>query len=79
MFKPLREPTGDTFKDNLRATWQHTVGFGLRIKTPFGGSIAIDYGILLNPPKFIIPQATPPDAIYQIKKGQLHFRFAQSF
>lgn len=79
MFKPLKEPTGDTFKDNLRATWQHTVGLGLRIKTPFGGSIAIDYGFLIKSPEFIIPQATPPDAIYRVKKGQLHFRFAQSF
>ena len=79
MFKPLKEETGDTFKDNLRAVWQHTFGLGLRIKTPFGGSIAIDYGFLINPPKFVIPQTTPPDAIYQIRKSQVHFRFAQSF
>jgi outer membrane protein insertion porin family len=79
IFKPLEGATGDTFRDNLRATWTNTVGLGLRIKTPFGGSVAIDYGFLLNPPRFIIPQAVPPDAIYQLRRTQLHFRFAQSF
>ncbi len=79
IFKPLQGASGNAFKDNLRATWTNTIGFGLRIKTPFGGSLAIDYGYLLNPPKFIVPQAVPPDAIFQPKRGQLHFRFAQSF
>jgi outer membrane protein assembly complex protein YaeT len=79
IFKPLQSATGNVFKDNLRATWSNTVGLGLRIKTPFGGSVAIDYGYLLNPPRFIIPQNAPPDGIFQPKRGHLHFRFAQSF
>jgi outer membrane protein insertion porin family len=79
IFKPLQGTSGNIFKDNLRATWTNTVGLGVRIKTPFGGSVAIDYGFLLNPPKFIIPQAVPPDAIFTPKRAQLHFRFAQSF
>ncbi len=79
IFKPLQGMSGNVFKDNLRATWTNTVGFGVRIKTPFGGSLAIDYGYLLNPPKFIVPQTVPPDAVFQPKRGQLHFRFTQSF
>lgn len=79
IFKPLKQATGDAFTDNLRATWKHTFGLGFRLKTPFGGSVAVDYGFLLNPPRFLIPQASGTDAIYQIRQGQLHFRFAQSF
>ena len=79
IFKPIKNPTGNTFDDNLRSQWTHTVGFGLRIKTPFGGAVAIDYGYMLNPPEFIIPQQSPPDAIYRLRQGQLHFRFAQTF
>ncbi len=79
IFKPIKSTTGNTFTDNLRAEWINTLGFGVRIKTPFGGSLAIDYGYMLNPPRFIIPQNTPPDAIFQPRRGQLHFRFAQSF
>lgn len=79
IFKPIKTATGNTFTDNLRAEWTNTVGFGLRIKTPFGGSFAVDYGYTLNPSQFIIPQQTPPDAILRIKQGQLHFRFAQTF
>jgi len=33
---------------NLRVRWSHTVGLGLRIKTPLGGALAIDYGYLMN-------------------------------
>lgn len=79
IFKPIKSTTGNTFTDNLRAEWTNTIGFGLRIKTPFGGSFAVDYGYMLNPPQFIIPQQTPPDATLRLRQGQLHFRFAQTF
>ena len=73
---------------NLRAHWTNTVGLGFRIQTPFGGALAVDYGFLLNPPQFLIPQRGPsgdPDdfngtpAIYRLKRTQLHFRFTQTF
>jgi outer membrane protein insertion porin family len=73
---------------NLRAHWSNTVGLGFRIQTPLGGALAIDYGFLLNPPKFLVPQRGPtPDpndfngtpAIYRLKRTQIHFRFTQTF
>jgi outer membrane protein assembly factor BamA len=73
---------------NLRAHWTNTVGLGFRIATPLGGSLAIDYGFLLNPPEFLVPQRGPsgaPDdftgtpAIYRLKRTQIHFRFTQTF
>ena len=79
MFNPIDDPRNDPFRHNLRALWTHTVGLGVRIKTPIGGEFGIDYGFLLNPPQFLIPQASGPDAIYQLHKTQLHFRFAQAF
>ncbi len=63
---------------NLRARWTHTVGLGLRLKTPFG-PLAIDYGYLLNPPEFFVPQGTADPARIRLKRGQLHFRFGQTF
>ncbi|MGI8494928.1 MAG: BamA/TamA family outer membrane protein, partial [Pyrinomonadaceae bacterium] len=71
--------SGTPFQQNLQARWTNTVGLGLRIKTPVGGSFAIDYGYLLNPPRFLIPQPGGDNAIYRLKQGQLHFRFAQIF
>jgi outer membrane protein insertion porin family len=71
---------------NLRTHWTNTIGAGFRIQTPFGGALAIDYGFLLNPPAFLIPQrggstvvldGTP--AIIRLHQGQLHFRFTQTF
>jgi outer membrane protein insertion porin family len=73
---------------NLRAHWTNTVGLGFRIQTPFGGAFAVDYGFLLNPPEFLIPQRGPTGAsddfngtpaIYRLKRTQLHFRFTQTF
>jgi hypothetical protein len=52
---------------------------GLRLKTPIGGEFGIDYGYLLNPPRFLIPQVNAPNAIYQIRQSQIHFRFSQAF
>jgi hypothetical protein len=64
---------------NLRAKWTHTVGLGFGIKTPLGGTLSIDYGWLLNPPEFLIPQSGGGEAIFRPKRGQLHFRFTRAF
>ena len=74
--------------ENLRAHWTNTVGLGFRIQTPFGGALAVDYGYLLNPPSFLIPQRGPSlafddftgtPAVYRLKRTQVHFRFTQTF
>ena len=72
-------PDTEIVRKNLRANWTHTVGLGLRIKTPVGGEAGIDYGYLLNPPSFIIPQQVGPPAFYRLRQGQIHFRFSQAF
>jgi outer membrane protein assembly factor BamA len=73
---------------NLRAHWTNTVGLGFRIQTPLGGALAVDYGFLLNPPSFLVPQRGPTGlpndfngtpAIYRVKRTQIHFRFTQTF
>ncbi|HSK63584.1 MAG TPA: POTRA domain-containing protein [Pyrinomonadaceae bacterium] len=69
---------------NLRAHWTNTVGLGLRLQTPFGGALAVDYGFLLNPPQFLIPQRGPngfdgTPAIFRLGRGNLHFRITQTF
>jgi outer membrane protein assembly factor BamA len=73
---------------NLRSHWSNTVGLGIRIQTPLGGALAIDYGFLLNPPSFLIPQRGPSGgpfdftgtpAIYVLRRQQIHFRFTQTF
>ncbi|MGH9880018.1 MAG: BamA/TamA family outer membrane protein, partial [Pyrinomonadaceae bacterium] len=73
---------------NLRAHWTNTVGLGFRIQTPFGGGLAVDYGFLLNPPEFLIPQHNPggpignldgTPAVFRLGRTQLHFRFSQTF
>jgi outer membrane protein insertion porin family len=79
IFNPPDVPPGDVFRQNLRVLWSHTVGLGLRIKTPVGGEFGVDYGYLLNPPRFVIPQVIPPNAIYQLPQSQIHFRFSQAF
>lgn len=76
---PPDVPPGDVFRQNIRALWSHTVGLGFRLKTPVGGEFGIDYGYLLNPPRFLIPQINAPNAIYQLQQSQLHFRFSQAF
>jgi outer membrane protein insertion porin family len=79
-------PTGNFVQDvnaqNLRVRWTNTVGVGFRFKTPLGGALAIDYGYLLNPSEFLIPQnlgTTPTTAIYRLHQGQIQFRFTQTF
>jgi outer membrane protein insertion porin family len=79
--------TGNFLEDvnaqNLRQRWTHTVGLGARVKTPFGGALAVDYGFLLNPSQFLIPQGlntnAPFTAIYRLHQGQIQFRFTQTF
>jgi len=82
-------PPGDILaainKANLRAQWTNTVGLGFRLQTPFGGALAVDYGVLLNPPEFLIPQRGPATrfdgtpAIFRLHRGNLHFRITQTF
>lgn len=79
IFNPPDVDPNDVLRSNLRATWTHTVGLGLRIKTPIGGSFAVDFGYLTNPPRFLIPQTNNTNAIYQLRQTQLHFRFTQTF
>lgn len=84
--KPIT-PSGNFVEDvnaqNLRVRWSHTVGLGFRFKTPLGGALAIDYGFLLNPSRFLIPQnvntLNPTTAIYRLHQGQIQFRFTQTF
>jgi len=76
--KPEVDPN-DIFLRNLIVKWSHTVGVGLRIKTPVGGDFAIDYGYLLNPPTFLIPQPVGPPANLKLAPSRLHFRFSQAF
>jgi outer membrane protein insertion porin family len=71
---------------NLRAHWTNTVGLGFRWQTPLGGALAVDYGFLLNPPEFLIPQRGPngisfdgTPAVFRLHRGNLHFRITQTF
>jgi len=87
---PTPVPPGDILAAinaaNLRAHWSNTVGLGFRLQTPFGGALAVDYGFLLNPPEFLIPQRGPggvlfdgTPAIFRLHRGNLHFRITQTF
>lgn len=64
---------------NLQSRWTNTLGLGFGVKTPFGGTISIDYGYLLNPPVFILPQANGDTAFYRLPHRQIHFRFTTAF
>lgn len=79
IFNPPDVPAGDVFRQNLRAVWSNTVGLGVRIKAPIGGEFGVDYGYLLNPPQFLIPQPNGTNGIFRVRQGQLHFRFSQAF
>jgi outer membrane protein insertion porin family len=68
-----------TIPANLRAHWTNTVGVGIGFKTPLGSTLSIDYGFLLNPPTFEIPQANGDTAFYKLKSGRIHFRFTTAF
>ena len=42
--------------------------------------LALDYGFMLNPPEFEIPQqAGFPPAIHRVQRGRFSFRFGQTF
>lgn len=79
IFNPPDAPPNDVSRQNLRALWSHTVGLGFRIKTPVGGEFGVDYGYLLNPPSFLIPQVNAPNATFRLGQSQIHFRFSQAF
>ena len=70
---------GDIALQNQRAIWTNTFGLGLRLKTPIGGEFGVDYGHLISPPRFLIPQPVGPPAEYRLRQGHLHFRFSQAF
>src|SRR5262249_14974994 len=61
---------------NLQAHWTNTVGLGFRVLTPFGGSFAVDYGVLLKQPEFLVPQQDPTGnfngtpAVFRLHRGQ---------
>ncbi|MBA3443053.1 MAG: BamA/TamA family outer membrane protein [Pyrinomonadaceae bacterium] len=78
IFKRGDEMAADPDLRNLRARWSNTVGLGIRLKTPLG-PLGIDYGFLLNPPEFVIPQTGGDPAIYRLKRTQFHLRFRQAF
>lgn len=79
IFKKPQVADTDYFQRNLIATWTHTLGLGMRLKTPVGGEFAVDYGYLLNPPSFFIPQTMGPPAILKLSPSRFHFRFSQAF
>jgi len=76
LFRPGRCEAGRD--PNVCQKWTHTVGLGLRLKTPLG-SIGADWAYLLNPPEFVIPQFGGGTAIHRLKNNQIHFRFGQTF
>ena len=87
---PTPVPPGDILAfikaENLKAKWTNTVGLGFRWQTPIGGALAVDYGFLLNPPEFLIPQRGPggilfdgTPAVVRLHRGALHFRITQTF
>ncbi|MFL6282033.1 MAG: POTRA domain-containing protein [Pyrinomonadaceae bacterium] len=63
---------------NTCQKWTHTVGLGLRLKTPLG-SVGVDWAYLLNPPEFRIPQFGGATTTVKLKNSQIHFRFGQTF
>ncbi|MFN2501448.1 MAG: hydantoinase B/oxoprolinase family protein, partial [Pyrinomonadaceae bacterium] len=79
IFKAPTVSENDVPAQNQRAVWTHTLGLGFRIKTPIGGEFGIDYGRLLNPPVFLIPQVSGPNARYRLRQDHIHFRFSQAF
>jgi outer membrane protein insertion porin family len=78
--EPFLNETERIRRLNLRSNWTNTVGLGLRIRTPIGGALAIDYAIFIDPPEFLVPQAPGfAPVMTRLKNGQLHFRFTQTF
>ncbi|HEV7699042.1 MAG TPA: POTRA domain-containing protein [Pyrinomonadaceae bacterium] len=79
IFRAPSPPAGNIALQNQAARWTNTVGLGFRIKTPVGGEFGFDYGRLLNPSIFLIPQGVNPPALYKLPQDHIHFRFSQAF
>lgn len=79
IFHAPHPPAGSVELQNQAARWTHTVGVGIRIRTPVGGEFGIDYARLLNPPTFLIPQPAGGNALYHLHRDHIHFRFSQAF
>ncbi len=79
IFKSTAVSAADIAGFNQNARWTNTIGLGFRIRTPVGGELGVDYGHLLKPPVFLIPQPVGPPAEYRLRQGHLHFRFSQAF
>lgn len=79
IINPANPAPNDIAGLNQRARWTHTLGLGFRIKTPVGGEFGFDYGRLMNPPIFVIPQSAGPNALYKLAQDHIHFRFSQAF
>lgn len=79
IFKSPSIPLNNVELQNQNARWTHTIGLGLSIKTPVGAEFGVDYGRLLNPPRFLIPQPIGPNAEYRLQQDHIHFRFSQAF
>jgi outer membrane protein assembly factor BamA len=56
----------------------HTVGLGLRLKTPLG-PFRVDFGYLVKDP--LTGAALPPEALagLRLRRYQVHFSFGQAF
>ncbi|HVF45824.1 MAG TPA: POTRA domain-containing protein [Pyrinomonadaceae bacterium] len=76
LFRPGRCEVGRD--PNTCQKWTHTVGLGLRLKTPLG-SVGVDWARLLNPPEFVVPQFGGATTTVRLRNSQLHFRFGQTF
>ena len=63
---------------NAQADWTHTLGIGFGFNTPFG-PLGLDFGYLLNPPSFSIPQIGGPNANIRLPHARFHIRFGRSF
>jgi outer membrane protein assembly complex protein YaeT len=78
IFRKCETDPADPFSQNSCAKWTHTVGLGLRFKTPFG-PLAVDYAYTLNPSEFLVPEGANPPAVHRLRRAQIHFRFGQTF
>ena len=60
------------------ANFSHTIGLGLRIKTPLG-PLRVDFGYLVSDP--LVGAALPPASLANLRlpRTQVHFSFGQAF
>ena len=69
IFNPPDVPPNDLFQANLRALWTHTVGLGLRIKTPIGGEFGDGLRLSAQSAALPDPARTEPHRDLSVKKG----------